>query len=187
MTVKYLRPTALALLCGYALLAGVAPADAHDVLVSAQPAAGSTVRTGPAEVRLTFDDPVESGFTDVEVVGPGNTYWAAGPPTIEGNTVSAPVDPLGPRGAYTVRYQIVSDDGHPVSGQLVFTLAVDGTGHPAAGPVGGRIAGTRTAGASPADQIGRADPEWLWLAGAAALAIALGLLLARRLRGAEPG
>jgi methionine-rich copper-binding protein CopC len=179
LTVKYFRPAILALVCGYALVVGAGPAHAHDVLVSAQPAPGSTVTTAPDQVRLVFDDPVESGFTDVEVVGPGSTYWAAGPPTIEGKTVSAPLDPLGPRGTYTVRYQIVSDDGHPVTGQMAFTLATAGTGHPAAGPVGGHVASAQAAAASTDDQ---PDLAWLWLAGAAVIAIVLGLLLARRLR-----
>lgn len=180
---KYFRVAVLALFCGYALTLGVAPANAHDVLVSSDPPAGSTVRTGPTEARLVFDDPVESGFTDVEVVGPGNTYWAAGPPTIEGNTVSAPVGPLGPRGSYTVRYQIVSDDGHPVSGQLAFTLAAAGTGRPAKGPVGGRVASAQAAAStSTTDQ---PSVAWLWLAGAAVVAVALGLTLAQGLRRAR--
>lgn len=180
MTVKYFRPAILALVCGYALVLGAGPAHAHDVLVSAQPAPGSTVETAPDQVRLIFDDPVESGFTDVEVVGPGNTYWAGGPPTIQGNTVSAPLDPLGPRGTYTIRYQIVSDDGHPVTGQLTFALAATGTGHPASGPVGGRVASAQVAAAATAES---PEPAWLWLAGAAVIAIVFALLLARRLRG----
>ncbi|HEY4021026.1 MAG TPA: copper resistance CopC family protein [Pseudonocardiaceae bacterium] len=181
MTVKYFRPALVALFCGYALTVGAGQADAHAVLVSAQPAEGSTVHSGPSEVRLVFDDTVASGFTDVEVVGPGNSYWAAGPPTIAGDTVSAPVDPLGPRGGYTIRYQIVSDDGHPVSGQVGFTLAVAGTGHPAAGPIGGQVTAARAAASTPSDS---PDLEWLWLAGAAVVAVALGLSVARRLRGA---
>lgn len=182
MTVKYFRPVGSALLCGYLLFAGTGQANAHDVLISAQPAAGSTIQTGPSEVRLVFDDPVESGFTDIEVAGPGNTYWASGPPTIAGDSVSAPLDPLGPRGAYTIRYQIVSDDGHPVTGQIGFTLAVAGAGHPAAGPIGGRVTGAPQAAPAPTSQ---PDLAWLWLAGAAFAVIALALLLARRLRGAE--
>jgi methionine-rich copper-binding protein CopC len=172
----------VATLCLCALAFGAGQAQAHDVLVSTQPAAGSAVHTGPAEVRLVFDKPVQSGFTDIEVLGPGDTYWAAGPPTISGNTVSAPLRPLGPAGGYTIRYQIVSADGHPVSGQVEFTLAVAGNGRPAADPVGGR-----TPVASPVvppsnrTMPDTALPAWLWLAGAAALAVALGMLLARRL------
>jgi hypothetical protein len=168
----------LTLLCGYALTFGAGTAYAHDVLVSSQPTAGSNIHNGPPEVRLVFDKPVESGFTDVEVLGPGDTYWAAGPPTIYGDTVSAPVRPLGPRGDYVIRYQIVSADGHPVSGQVDFTLAVAGSGKPAPGPVGGRTA------AAPATAPPAAAPaklDWLWLAGAAVAAGALGLVVSRRL------
>jgi copper resistance protein C len=158
------------------LVLGVAPADAHDVLVSSEPANGAAVAVGPGEVTLRFDKPVQFGFDEVDVIGPGGTYWAAGPATVSGDTVTAPVRPLGPEGTYTVRYRIVSADGHPVSGQSAFTLTTPGTGSPAPGPV------VPAAATAPAARPASA-PLWPWLltgAGVLALGLAIGLRTARR-------
>lgn len=182
LTVKIVRTVVVVVLCLGALAFGAGQATAHDILVSAQPAAGSTIYTGPSQVRLVFDQPVQFGFTDVEVLGPGGTYWAAGPPIVDGNAVTAPLRQLGPKGDYTIRYQIVSADGHPVSGQVGFTLAVAGDGQPATGPIGGQTpAAARSAPSAASTATGTALPEWLWLAAAAVAAVALGLVLAWRL------
>lgn len=153
------------------------PAYAHDVLVASQPGNGAEVSTGPGEVTLRFDKPVQFGFDEVDVIGPGNTYWAAGPTTVSGDTVTAPVRPLGPRGVYTIRYRIVSADGHPVSGQSSFTLTTPGSGAPAAGPVVPMTAAVPATGA-PAS-----SPLWPWLltgGGVLVLGLVLGLRVARR-------
>jgi methionine-rich copper-binding protein CopC len=170
-----LATVALCTLLPFLLDAG--QAQAHDVLVSTQPPSDSTLTAAPPEVTLTFDKPVQLGFTEVEVVGPGTTYWAAGLPTVSGDTVTAPLRPLGPAGRYTIRYRIVSADGHPVSGQAGFTLTVAGSGSPAAGVVGPR---SLQAARSP-DPVAATSPFWLWFGTGGALIVLLGLLLARRL------
>ena len=78
---------------------------------------------------------------------------------------------LGPAGTYTVEYQIVSTDGHPVHGESRFTLTVSGSGTPAG----------YSAGSSPPPPAAEM-PVWPWIVGAGALLL-LGLALARRLAG----
>jgi methionine-rich copper-binding protein CopC len=176
---KYARVATVAILTLLPFALDAGQAQAHDTLVSTQPAGNSTITAGPPEIRLTFDKPVQTGFTEVEVTGPGSTYWAAGPPSVNGDTVTAPLRPLGPTGRYTIRYRIVSADGHPVSGQAVFTLAVAGSGAPAAGPVGPRSLPANTVSTSPAS--GGGFPFWLWPVAGGAVMVLLGLLLARRI------
>jgi len=154
-------------------------AQAHDTLVATRPATGSTITAGPPEIRLTFDKPVQFGFTEVEVTGPGGTHWAAGPPGVSGDTVTAPLRPLGPVGRYTIQYRIVSADGHPVSGRSGFTLTVAGSGSPASGPVGPRSLPANAAPTAPAP--GGGIGFWLWPVTGGATMVLLGLLLARRL------
>ncbi len=159
------------------------PAYAHNVLVSADPAIGSSISSGPAEVSVTFNAPVQNGFTELIVLGPGNTHWEAGPPTIDGDTVRAPLRTLGPAAWYTIEYRIVSADGHPVSGSARFQLTVAGTGAPA-GPSsysGGALIQPRDAAGvtvAPAS----AAPVWPWIIGAGA-ALVLAFAFARRLAG----
>ena len=71
-----------ALLAGAVLLA--TPAWAHDKgALSTDPSTGQSVAGVPAEVVLTFaEPPLELGMA-VQVIGPGGTDVAAGPPTPE--------------------------------------------------------------------------------------------------------
>lgn len=167
------RPARLMATVTLALLAAVMaapPAAAHNRLVSADPADGAALATGPGQVRLTFDQPVQSGFTTVTVTGPGGTRWEGGEAEISGNSVTAPVSPLGPAGEYVIGYRIVSADGHPVSGTLRFRLTTTGTGTPVEPPPGASEAGAGDGGM----------PVWPWML-AAVLLLGAGVFAALRL------
>ncbi|HVW43162.1 MAG TPA: copper resistance CopC family protein [Amycolatopsis sp.] len=161
------RFAGLVLATGVLLLAGAPAAEAHNVLESANPAKGSAVRSAPSSVDLVFNEPVESGFNQIEVVGPDKTsHWEAGPALVQGERVSVPLRPLGQAGVYTVTYHIVSEDGHPVSDSYTFTLTTPGTGTAA------------PQGAPPAEDA--TVPVWVWFAGGAVLLVA-GVVVARRI------
>lgn len=182
-------------LVGFGLLLGTGTAFAHNVLTGSDPADHSSVATGPSQVVLRFDLPVQESFSTVTVVGPNGNHFEAGPSRVDGNSVSAPVAPLGPVGVYTVGYRIVSDDGHPVSGSTSFTLTKPGPGHgvPAGSAPGGQGNATPAAGASAppgsASSSGSGSgsggvPVWPWVLGGVVL-VAAGVVVALRLgRGA---
>ena len=97
-------------------------AFAHANLVSTSPEDGAAVASAPTEVRVRFDDPV--------AVGPGNAVVSAdrnsvlaGSPRVErgGHDLVLPLQTLG-NGDYSVRWAIVSDDGHLESGSLAFRV-----------------------------------------------------------------
>ena len=188
-----IRQLAVWLLAVLALPLGAGTALAHNVLVGSDPANGSSVASGPSMVTLTFDLPVKESFSTVTVVGPDGGHFEGGPATVDGNVVRAPVRPLGPAGVYTVGYRIVSDDGHPVSGAIRFTLtqAGPGRGTPAAqaggGPADGQPGGGQPAGGGPTagGSTGAAGvPAWPWVLGGVLL-VAAGAAVALRLsRGA---
>jgi methionine-rich copper-binding protein CopC len=148
--------------------AAAAPAWAHNVLLSTQPAAGSTVATVPDAVVLTFDRPALALGTAVEILGPAGDV-ASGPPALVDTTVREAVRAGAPAGAYTVRWRVTSADGHPVSGSFAFTaLAGGGSAAATAGrPVPGS---THTAAGS--------SVLWwaLWWVTAAAALLSVGLL-----------
>ncbi|MFF4778384.1 copper resistance CopC family protein [Microtetraspora fusca] len=121
--------TVLLLACA-ALLGVAAPAQAHNVLVGSDPKDGAQVSTAPERITLKFDQPVRRDFARIAVTGPDGAEYAQGEIATKGNDVSVGLAPLGPAGAYTIGYRVVSNDGHPVTGTITFTLTAAG---PAAG------------------------------------------------------
>ncbi|GAA4267269.1 copper resistance CopC family protein [Frondihabitans peucedani] len=121
---RALAAAGLVVAAGALALLPAAGASAHDYLVSSNPKADSTQSTALSKVVLTFDDRVldlsgDGSSNVVEVTGPAGKHFETGCPTIADTDVSVPVD-LGDSGRYTVRWQIVSADGHTVSSSIVF-------------------------------------------------------------------
>lgn len=107
-----------------AALAPAAPAVAHAVLIESTPRDGTELDAAPTELRLLFDEPV--GEPRVAVVGPDGADLVEGAPVAEGAEVVAELDDTGGAGDYEAAYRVVSDDGHPVEGELTFTVTEAG-------------------------------------------------------------
>jgi copper transport protein len=115
-----------------ALLAVPAAAGAHAVVEETQPVRGAALDRAPAQVSVTFDEPVESSFgalrvfdSDGERVDGGDVLRPAG------DAVAVRLAGDLPDGPYTATYRVVSADSHPVDGGFVFTVGRSG-GVPAA-------------------------------------------------------
>jgi methionine-rich copper-binding protein CopC len=144
-----------------AVLGLAIPAFAHDVVVGGDPARGAQLSVAPTEVRLDFNAPVQDGPNIITVIGPHGGHWERTEnATVNGNSVSVPLAPLGPAGQYTIGYRVVSADGHPVQGEVPFTMTTVGTGTPVS--AGGSDIGTAS-GTSGGTSI------WPWLVGAVVL------------------
>ena len=118
------------MMVGSTVYGGVAAAHAHTVLLSSDPAADSTLNSGPQRVSATFNEELQGTFAAMTVVGPDGNLWSAGDPEVRGAIVSIGMRPTGPAGRYTVNYRVTSSDGHVVSGSWSFTVAATGTGIP---------------------------------------------------------
>ncbi|MFJ9598430.1 copper resistance protein CopC [Streptomyces althioticus] len=106
-----------------ALLAGAAPASAHAALTGSDPAQGAVVDTAPSQVSLTFSEPVAVGDDSVRVLDPkGERVDKGDPANPSGTTYSVPLVSGLPDGTYTVAYQVVSADSHPVAGAFTFSI-----------------------------------------------------------------
>jgi len=117
---------AVLLVVGMAVSLAVAvqvPASAHATLISIDPAAGSTVSVRPAAVTLRFSEPVQPPVA-VRVVGPAGELVSDGASAVLGDRVAQRLvsADTGP-GEYTVRYQVLSSDGHVVTGTSKFEVA----------------------------------------------------------------
>ncbi|MFF8533860.1 copper resistance CopC/CopD family protein [Streptomyces sp. SAS_267] len=106
-----------------ALLAGAAPASAHAALTGSNPTQGSVVDEAPAQVSLTFSEQVSLNGESLQVLDPKGGRVDAGNATdLGGDTYALKLRPGLPDGTYTVTYQVVSADSHPVSGAFTFSV-----------------------------------------------------------------
>ena len=106
------------------------PAQAHAALVSSSPSDGDVVTSVPTEVSFTFDESVVSPAF-VSVIGPDGSNIADGNAVVDGATVRQAVRLFPQQGRYSASYRVVSDDGHPVTGTIRFTVdPVHGTDAP---------------------------------------------------------
>ena len=169
------RRAAVLVLVGLAMLLGASPAFAHGVIVSTDPADGSSLATGPSTVTVTFNEPLQKGFATVTVVGPDGNLWSTGDTRTDGTTVRTDVLPLGPPGTYTIGFRVTSADSHPVSGSRSFTLTAAGSGTP--GPPADSATRSAATGSSGGSSGG--PPTWIFLVGAVVV-FGVGLVLALR-------
>lgn len=110
----------LPVLAAVAALGAPGAASAHATVEGVDPGYRERVDAGPAAVVLRFDQAV-TVFPDSIVVRSSrgrlvSAQAASGP---DSGVVLVPVERL-PRGAYTVRWHVLSSDGHPLSGVYTF-------------------------------------------------------------------
>ncbi len=123
---RSLITTLATLLLGAGLTLAVAtPAQAHDELVSSYPAADSTVSDSPEEITLSFSGELIAGMQSaaVEVTAPDGQNIATDAPSEDGTSITQHLTPDPPAGMFTVRWKVVSSDGHPISGEYTYTVA----------------------------------------------------------------
>lgn len=127
------RLTRFVALCAGVFVAGVialapaASAAAHDFLVETSPAANSTQTRPLSDVVLTYSDIVldlsgDGSSSLVQVTGPDGAkiHFETSCPSVIDRVVTTPIA-LGDAGTYEVTWQIVSADGHTVSGSYQFS------------------------------------------------------------------
>ncbi|MFJ5836362.1 copper resistance CopC/CopD family protein [Streptomyces shenzhenensis] len=106
-----------------ALLVGAGPASAHAALTGSDPAQGVVVDKAPDQVSLTFSEQVSMSSGSLRVLDPkGKRVDSGEPSNVSGTTYAVRlVSGLGD-GTYTVAYQVVSADSHPVAGAYTFSV-----------------------------------------------------------------
>lgn len=103
-------------------VAPVAPAQAHARLVTTVPARNAVVPTAPAEVVLTFSEPVRVVADRIRVVDPSGVRADVGEAHVEGRRVRIGLRTRGSRGTYLVSYRMISSDSHPVGGSFSYSV-----------------------------------------------------------------
>ncbi|MFG2640926.1 copper resistance protein CopC [Streptomyces sp. NPDC048370] len=109
-----------------ALLAGAAPASAHAALTGSDPQDGAVVATAPKDVNLTFSEQVAMGGDSIRVLDPAGNRVDTGEirDLCSGSIIRYGVGLRSglPEGTYTVAWQAVSADSHPVAGAFTFSV-----------------------------------------------------------------
>ncbi|MEU0388034.1 copper resistance CopC/CopD family protein [Streptomyces chartreusis] len=113
----------LLLAAACALLAGAGPASAHAAVTGSDPAQGAVVDKAPARISLTFSEQVALSDDSLRVLDPeGKRVDAGKPSNVSGTTYAVRLHSGLPDGTYTVAYQVVSADSHPVAGAYTFSI-----------------------------------------------------------------
>ena len=104
------------------LLLSAGPASAHAALESSDPGDGAQLDTAPESVTLEFTETVSADLGGVRVYASDGDRVDVGDTRTDGAVVEIDLEPDLADGAYAVTYRIVSADGHPVQGGLVFSV-----------------------------------------------------------------
>ncbi|MFG1665949.1 copper resistance CopC/CopD family protein [Streptomyces sp. Y7] len=105
------------------LLAGAGPVSAHAALTGSDPRQGAVVDKAPAQVSLTFSEKVALSDDSLRVLDPkGKRVDRGDPANPSGTTYAVHLHGGLPDGTYTVTYQVVSEDSHPVAGAYTFSI-----------------------------------------------------------------
>ena len=96
-------------------------AAAHAVVVASEPVDGAVLAVTPERVRVRFNEPVSLVASQVLDASGANVVDPSAGSVIDG-VVEIVLPPSMPRGSYVASYRVVSLDGHPVSGSIVFSI-----------------------------------------------------------------
>lgn len=213
--IRNTRFVLLALLAATTLLFAVPVsgiASAHDQLISSSPVEGEEFEQAPTEATLRFSaEMIEIGAEiALQNVDTAETVELPDAFEIDYDTLTQPLPEL-PAGAYAINWRVVSQDGHPISGTINFTVTVgaatdDAAEEPVAGgnaePTTEATAGFGNAPAQTGDDsalsAGNDDSEsgvfsepWMIvvisIVGVLVLAGALVMFVMRMRRGNQPG
>ncbi|MFJ7261760.1 copper resistance protein CopC [Streptomyces globosus] len=108
------------------LFAAAGPASAHAALTASDPGEGAVVATAPAQVTLSFSEKVALGEDSIRVLDPRGKRVDTGEirDMCSGSTIryGTALHPGLPDGTYTVAWQAVSADSHPIAGAFTFSI-----------------------------------------------------------------
>ena len=105
------------------LFAGAGTASAHAALTGSDPSSGVVVDKAPTQISLTFSEKVATNNDSLRVLDPkGKRVDVGKPSNISGTTYAIQVRSGLPDGTYTVAWQVVSADSHPVAGAFTFSV-----------------------------------------------------------------
>jgi copper transport protein len=126
--VRHLRLLFILACIGVALAPG-GKAHAHATLTKAVPADGSVVAAAPSEFSLGFSEPVSPLV--LTLLGPDGTKRTLDRFTLADRTLTIAAPAGLQAGTHVLSWRVVSEDGHPVGGSVVFSIGAPSAAAPA--------------------------------------------------------
>jgi methionine-rich copper-binding protein CopC len=107
------------------LILAIAPiASAHTSLISSDPVHDTTIQQWPAQITLTFGEPLQlltgAQINQVNVTN-AKAESLEGTTTVHGAVLAVKVSPNTAEGPVLVNYRVAAADGHIVEGEYTFT------------------------------------------------------------------
>ena len=119
-----LRITAPLLIASALLLLAHSPAFAHAYLVKSIPTQRAVLLRAPGKIQLWFNEPLEARYSGLTILDSAGQNVSISHVEIGGadpKLISATVDTL-PAGTYTIKYRVLSVDGHIAENHFPFTI-----------------------------------------------------------------
>ena len=105
------------------------PVLAHAQLVKAEPARRAVIDKSPTQIRLWFNEEIEGAYTSLSVFGANKKPVTDAKPEVvsdDPKSVVLPLPDLKP-GKYTVKFRVLSVDGHIVDESFSYKVKNKGT------------------------------------------------------------
>ena len=112
------------------VLAHAPAARAHASLVKAEPPDGTVIPSPPPALKLTFNEPVSPLV--IRLIGPSGEPIALREVEAENATIVIPAPPGLAAGTHVLSWRVISADGHPVGGAVMFSIGASSAQPPAA-------------------------------------------------------
>lgn len=99
--------------------ASTAPGSAHAALIASDPADGVVLDDAPGQVVLTFNEPVSAtSLRLIDTKGSSEVLEGA----TQGNDILVPIPAELSDGTHLLSWRVISGDGHPVAGTVLFSI-----------------------------------------------------------------
>jgi len=103
--------------------------SAHGEIISSYPKQFTNVNPIPTQVWIEFDGNLQTlagqQINTIEVIDSTGYAMNTGDPVISGGRITTQLSDQSAPGVFTVKYRIVSEDGHPVEGSYTFNASPD--------------------------------------------------------------
>ena len=103
--------------------------SAHGEIISSYPKQFTNVNPIPTQVWIEFDGNLQTlagqQINTIEIIDSTGYAMNTGDPVISGGRITTQLSDQSAPGVFTVKYRIVSEDGHPVEGSYTFNASPD--------------------------------------------------------------